>query len=133
VRTYGTGVVEFMTDVKFNRQRATRVQLAIPVVITGSNQLGMPFKEITQTLAVNSNGCLVELVAPVIKEQALVLINSKTNKEMACNVVTLGNNVKGKTQVGLRFAEPSPRFWGLAFPPEDWDPSTRKLPDPVSR
>jgi len=122
-----------MTDVKHNRQRATRVQITIPVVITGSNASGAPFREITQTLAVNSNGCLIELAALVIKEQPLVLINTKTHKEMPCNVVTLGNNVKGKTQVGLRFAEPSPRFWGLAFPPEDWDPATRKLPDPVSR
>ena len=119
-----------MTETKLARQRTTRVHIAIPLFIYGNHESSAPFKEITQTLTVNANGCLIELATPVVKEQPLLLMNMKTNEEMACYVVTLGIHVNGKTQVGLRFARPSPRFWGIAFPPEDWDPADRKRPTP---
>jgi hypothetical protein len=122
-----------MAETKMSRQRTTRVLIAIPVFIYGNHESAPPFKEITQTLTVNANGCLIELATPVVKEQSLILMNMKTNEEMACNVVTLGVIVNGKTQVGLRFAQPSPRFWGIRFPPEDWDPADRKRPMPLKR
>jgi hypothetical protein len=109
------------------------VHLAIPVFIYGNRESGTPFKEIAQTLAVNANGCLVELATPVSKDQSLLLTNMKSNEEMTCTVVTLGKIANGKAQVGLSFSQPSPRFWGLAFPPEDWDPAERKLPTPARR
>jgi hypothetical protein len=122
-----------MAETKTARQRTTRVRIAIPVFIYGNNEGGPPFKEITQTVSVNANGCLVELSTPVVKEQPLLLTNLKTDEEMACHVVTLGNSCDGKTEVGLRFAQPSPRFWGIGFPPEDWDPASRKRPAPSKR
>jgi hypothetical protein len=132
-RGEGAGRGRAMADSKVMRQRTTRVLLAIPVFIYGNKTSDKPFKEITQTVEVNANGCLLELATPVIKEQQLLLTNIKTNEEMACHVVTLGNVVNGKTQVGLRFEQSSPRFWGLSFPPEDWDPAERKRPTPTRR
>ena len=126
-------VEQAMADNKIVRPRTTRVHLAIPVFIYGNRESGTPFKEIAQTLAVNANGCLVELSTPVSKDQSLLLTNMKSNEEMTCTVVTLGKIVNGKAQVGLSFSQPSPRFWGLAFPPEDWDPAERKLPTPSRR
>lgn len=122
-----------MVDTKIARNRTTRVQIAIPVFIYGNNDSGAPFQETTETSAVNANGCLIVLAAPVEKEQPLLLTNIKTNEEITCHVVTLGNVVKGKTEVGIRFAQPSPRFWGIGFPPEDWDPANRKRPGPPKR
>jgi len=122
-----------VTDSKSIRPRSTRVHLAIPVFIYGNNISNKPFKEITQTVEVNANGCLVELATHVTKEQQLLLTNMKSNEEIACLVVTQGNIVNGKAQVGLRFAQSAPRFWGLAFPPEDWDPAERKRPMPTKR
>jgi len=115
------------------RTRTTRVRLAISVFVYGYRESGAPFKEITQTIEVNANGCLIELATPVVKGQPLLLTNMNTDAEMACNAVTLGKTANEKTQVGLRFAQPSPRFWGLAFPPEDWDPADRKRPGSVTR
>ena len=126
-------IVSAMAETKTARHRTTRVRIAIPVFIYGNNESGPPFKEITQTVEVNANGCLVEIQTPVVKEQPLLLTNLKTDYEIACNVVTLGNIVNGKTEVGLRFAQPSPRFWGIGFPPEDWDPAHRKRPVPPKR
>jgi hypothetical protein len=114
------------------RPRSTRVHLAIPVFIYGNKPSGEPFKEITQTVAVNAGGCLLEISTPVAKEQSLLLTNMKTNEEIACTVVA-GNSGSSKSQIALRFEHPSPKFWGLAFPPEDWDPATRKRPEPMKK
>jgi len=102
------------------------VHLAISVFVYGSHPSGTPFKEISQTVVVNVNGCLLELSTPVLKDQTLLITNMKTNEEMPCNVVSVGGGSNGKSAVGLRFSKHSPRFWGLSFPPEDWDPAERK-------
>jgi hypothetical protein len=115
------------------RTRTSRVHLAISVFVYGHNESGSPFQEIGQTVTINANGCLIELETPVVKEQPLLLTNMKSSEEISCNVATIGSVVNGKTQVGLRFGKPSPRFWGLGFPPEDWDPADRKRPGPVKR
>ena len=115
------------------RKRTSRIHFAIPVFVYGHSAAGAPFKEIATTQNINANGCLLELETPLVKDQTILLTNMKSNEEIPCHVVTLGNVNEGKTQVGLSFATPSPRFWGLAFPPEDWDPSTRKRPGPANR
>jgi hypothetical protein len=33
-----------------------------------------------------------------------------------------------KAELGIEFLEPQPRFWGIAFPPEDWSRAERKMP-----
>ena len=122
-----------MVKAESPRMRTSRVHLAIAVHVYGHNGTDAPFQEITQTVTINANGCLLELATPVVKEQPLLLTNMKSNEEISCNVATIGNTVNGKTQVGIRFAQPSPRFWGLGFPPEDWDPADRKRPGPLKR
>jgi hypothetical protein len=109
------------------------VHLAITVSIRGQNAAGSPFSEVCQTVTVNANGCLLEMATPVAKEQPLTLKNIRTTGEIPCTIVSLGNAGAGKTQVALRFDHPSPRFWGLGFPPEDWDPADRKRPEPMKR
>jgi hypothetical protein len=107
--------------------------MAIPVFVYGSDESGAPFKEITNTVVISGNGCLIELETPVAKEQQLLLANMKSGAELTCHVATIRPPENGKIQVGIRFDEPSPRFWGLGFPPEDWDPSERKRPDQVRK
>jgi hypothetical protein len=122
-----------MVETKILRLRTTRVQIAISVFVYGNSEFGQPFGETTETVSVNANGCLIALAAPVVKEQPLLLTNIKTNEDMPCSVVTIGNVVGGKTEVGLRFGQLSPRFWGIGFPPEDWDPAERKRHVPSKR
>jgi hypothetical protein len=35
-------------------------------------------------------------------------------------VVYVGNPQGAKAQVGIEFVKPSPAFWQIDFPPEDW-------------
>jgi len=69
---------------------------------------------------------MVRLAAKVERAQDITLINKKTAEALDCKVTFLGQTELGKTEVGVEFTEPSPVFWRIAFPPEDWDPSERK-------
>ena len=110
--------------------RATRLHMAIPVFVYGTTESGEPFKEITATLVINDSGGLFELETPVVRDQKLLLANMKTGAEITCSVASLQTSNDGKTQVGISFDQPSPHFWGVTFPPEDWDSADRKRPDP---
>jgi hypothetical protein len=115
------------------RSRTSRVHLAIPVFVYGYENNGSPYKEITETVTINASGALIELATPVAKEQPVLVVNMKTGESISCHVASIGKAESGKTAVGIRFDQPAPRFWGLAFPPEDWDPASRKRPEPSKR
>jgi hypothetical protein len=63
---------------------------------------------------------------PVARGEEISLVNKKTVEELPCTVTFVGQKDGGKTEIGVEFTEPSPLFWRIAFPPEDWDPSERK-------
>ena len=46
--------------------------------------------------------------------------NVKSGEELQGEVVEIGEPHAGKSEVAVEFLEPSPRFWRIAFPPEDW-------------
>jgi hypothetical protein len=69
---------------------------------------------------------MVALAAKVGKGQTLRMKNRATQEDQSCKVVYLGPSSGGKVQVGVDFTSPSPDFWRIAFPPEDW-----VLPDPL--
>jgi len=62
----------------------------------------------------------------VARAQQISIVNPKTAEELPCSVNFIGQRDAGKMEVGIEFSEPSPLFWRIAFPPEDWDPSERK-------
>lgn len=113
------------TDVQAAPARRTqRVQISMPVLVHGRD-----FNEATSTVAVNAHGCLVMLKAKVVRDDHVSLINPKTAEELPAKVVSLGKPEDGKIPVGMEFGEPSPLFWRINFPPEDWFTSSeRKRP-----
>jgi hypothetical protein len=105
-------------------RRTQRVQIAMPVLVRGRQ-----FEEATSTVAVNAHGCLVMLKTPVLREDLVSLVNPKTAEELPSRVVSLGKPEEGKIPVGIEFGEPSPLFWKINFPPDDWVTSVeRKRP-----
>lgn len=109
------------------KRRTQRVQINMPVLVRGKSG-NQPFEEQAFTVSVNANGCMILLARPVTRAQQLSLVNPKTTEELPCTVVYLGRKMEGNTEVGVEFAEASPLFWRITFPPEDWDPSERKRP-----
>ena len=116
-----------VTDSGPERRRSHRVQISMPILVRGGQGL-KKFQEETRTISVSAHGCLMRLAAPVERAQEISLINPKTAEELPCTVTFVGQKEGGKMEVGAEFAEASPLFWRIAFPPENWDPSERKRP-----
>ncbi len=104
-----------------SRRRSQRVILSITVIVrTEAGRRTDSFEETTQTLLVNAHGALIVLAHKVEKGQKLLITNCATHVEHTCQVAHLSPATGGKTQVGIEFTTPSPDFWRIAFPPEDW-------------
>src|SRR5580704_6011889 len=114
------------------RRRSHRVYITMPVIIRGKNG-NHPFSEETRTASVNAHGCMVRLAEKVVRGQELAIVNPKTAEELPCTVTFIGPKEANKAEVGLEFIEPSPLFWRINFPPEDWDPSERKRSGSASK
>ncbi|MGB0037082.1 MAG: PilZ domain-containing protein [Candidatus Acidiferrales bacterium] len=116
-------------DHQMERRQTQRVQIAMPVVVRGKHG-EKNFEEEATTISINAHGCMVMIAAELVRAQQISLVNAKTAEELPCTVVFIGRRSEGKTEVGFKFAEPSPLFWRIAFPPENWDPSERKRAAP---
>jgi PilZ domain len=107
------------------KRRTQRVRIAMPVIIRGKHG-NQSFEEATATVSVSAHGCMVHLDAQVGRAQHLTIVNKNTMEELLCRVSYLGQGERGRQEVGLEFAEVAPRFWKIAFPPDDWNPADRK-------
>ena len=113
------------SEIAADRRRSHRVNIAMPVLVRGKKGT-QPFEEAAQTISVSAHGCMVKMATPVSRGQEIAIVNIKTAEELPSTVTFMGQKEGGKTEVGVEFAEASPLFWRIAFPPEDWDPSERK-------
>ncbi len=120
-----TTIAGMANDNNAERRRSHRVHIAMPVLVRGKKGT-QAFEEQTHTISVNAHGCMVRMTTAVTRAQEIQIVNTKTAEELPCTVTFLGQRDGGKMEVGVEFAEPSPVFWRIAFPPEDWDPSERK-------
>jgi len=101
-------------------RRSCRVLVQIPVQVAADADVQGSFEEDTQTLVVNAHGALILMANSVRKGQTLRLKNKASKDEELCKVVYLGPAQSSRIQVGVEFTSPSPHFWHIAFPPEDW-------------
>lgn len=104
------------------RRRSMRVMLSVAIMIRGKNRDGKSFfDEETKTLVVNAHGALILLGPEVAANQKITITNKRTQKSEGCRVVYVGAKQAGKAQVAIEFDTPAPKFWGISFPPEDWN------------
>jgi hypothetical protein len=105
---------------KVSQRRSQRLLLRIQIV--ANRKAGQPDSkpEPTETLAVNAHGALILLTPPVEETEQILIKNPKTNEDQLCRVVYQGLTEAGRLQVGVEFTAPSPNFWRVSFPPEDW-------------
>jgi len=102
------------------RRRSARVLLSVPIGVRGTGADGKKFEEEARTLVVNAHGALISLAAPVRGGSAITIEHMSTKQTLDCRVVWVGNQAGKNTQVGIEFSKPSPLFWQIDFPPEDW-------------
>jgi hypothetical protein len=106
------------------RRRSQRVLMQVGIRIRGKDAQGKDFEEMSETLAINAHGALVLLNARVISGAVIYVKHNKTEEEQECHVAFLGPVRGGKAEIGVEFSTPSPNFWRVAFPPEDWSPKS---------
>ncbi len=107
-------------------RRSKRLKMRIAVVIRTQTADKKPVSEKAEALVVNAHGGLLLLAAKVATNDMILVANPKTGEELLCRVTSLGPSFMGKTEVGIEFIKPAPRFWGISSPPEDWKPRTLK-------
>jgi len=105
-----------------NQRRSQRVMLAVRILVGGDRLDGRKFSEEAETSVVNAHGALILLDEKVRLGQTVIVRNIKSNEELHAEVVDIGAVHEHKVEVGIEFLHPAPRFWRIAFPPEDWSP-----------
>ena len=100
--------------IEFERRRAERVPLSVPVFVYGRGDRNEPFHEETHSLVVNAHGALLILASEVNSGQELWLTNPATRDERACHVVHFGKKMRKRAEVAVAFTEPAPTFWTTA-------------------
>jgi hypothetical protein len=105
-----------MSEVTFTvRRRSGRVFHKMRIQAKGRGHDGRKFKEVCETVVVNSHGGLLLLKHEIDNDEMLVLIHPETREEQECRVVFQGDAGDRGQRVGVEFLTPSPRFWGVDF------------------
>ena len=107
---------------RVDARRSQRVLLRIPILVRVQGEGAEPVTEETTTVELTAHGALIALAMNVSPGQKLVLRNWGTAREQECRVVHIREKPLGKNEVGIAFPSPMPKFWNIAFPPEDWKP-----------
>ncbi|MGB2635685.1 MAG: PilZ domain-containing protein [Candidatus Acidiferrum sp.] len=111
-----------MSTPHVQQRRSQRILLSISILVSGQHANGSPFSERTKTHVVNAHGALIELREPVLAGQKVRIKHLATNEEVICTVADINPGTTDIPEVGIAFAKPSPSFWRVSFPPEDWTP-----------
>jgi hypothetical protein len=96
-------------------RRSGRAFHKMRVKAQGRGHDGRKFREVCETVVVNSHGGLLLLKHEIDNGEMIVLTNPETQEELECRVVFLGDAGDRGQRVGVEFLTPAPRFWGLEF------------------
>jgi len=102
------------------RHRSQRVLLAVRVLVLGVRPDGESFAKETSTSVVNAHGALLLLDERVSPGQLLTVRNLHSNQEVECEIVDVAPTQGASSEIGVEFLKTAPRFWRIAFPPENW-------------
>ena len=114
-------------------RRSLRVAIDMPVEVVAESLDGMTFRQDTRTTVVGAHGALLVLAITTEIKPFLLLINKKTGGEAQCRVAYQKRIESGKVELGIEFVDPQPRFWRIAFPPDNWSRADRKMPASPSK
>ncbi len=117
------------------RRRSTRVDFVVPVILTGRDASGQPFREETETSKVNLHGAKLMTHHQVLVGSQLGVQNPRTEMAEKAICVWVGEPVPGQDffEIAIQLVK-AKNLWGLENPPDDWqmaeEPELRALPTP---
>lgn len=106
---------------KSANRRSHRLLRGLPVFVCGESPKQKPFREEALTISFNAHGALLILYAKVELGQDVLLMNPTTWDDQKARVVYSTPSYGGLTHVGVEFMRPSPQFWPVNDPPDDWN------------
>ncbi len=110
----GRGPGGFQPGARFSRSQ--QAFLRVPVVLTGSDEAGVPFREESGTLILLPQGAVIPMKQRVRPGDRLGLFSSPRQMEVPCTVFGALQGKDGKMLVEIEFAEPQKHFWPVSFP-----------------
>lgn len=117
----------FGNDPAHNRRRSQRVLLRMPILVITRGADNQHVSENAYTSSVNAHGALIYLSLKAVIGQKLIIKNTETGEEQFVRVVRTNPASDGKHEVAIEFLRPSPKFWRIAFPPDDWAPHAPEI------
>jgi hypothetical protein len=104
-----------------NRRRSTRVEFAIPVVLSGRDAKGQPFREESQTKTVNLHGAKLKTSREILVGMQVCIENPQNAATEKGVCVRIEEKVPGEDAhyIAVQLIRPG-NIWGLVNPPADW-------------
>jgi len=110
-----------------NRRRTQRVLLRLPILVITRGPNGQHVSENAFTMNVSANGALIQISTRVEVGQKILCRNPDTLEEQFIRVVHVTPAAENKSEVGVEFLKPAPKFWRISFPPDDWTPKDPEI------
>jgi len=111
-----------------DKRRSTRLTLAVPVKVKGTDALHEPFTESTRTVMVSCHGCRYVSRHYVTKGTEITLEIPRGNpdqppREVTAKVIWVQrpSHAKEMLYIGLNLDVPG-NVWDIPMPPDDWFP-----------
>ncbi len=101
------------------RRRSQRVIIRIPVTL----EMMASGKKVTMratTASVNDHGAMLVCTKNLPVDTLFDLINDRTQQKQVCRVTRASVDNQQGYLLPVEFAEPSPGFWHISFPPPGW-------------
>jgi len=115
-------------DVVLGRRRSTRIEAAVRIILTGRDASGRPFREETETSAVNLHGARLATQHQVLVGMQVGLENSWTGQAEKAICVRVEEPAPGQTAqyIAVQLINPG-NVWGIENPPADWEMGAAEL------
>jgi PilZ domain len=110
-----------------NRRRSQRVLLRLPVLVIARGPDRQHVSETAFTTNVSAHGALLVMSMRVEVTQKILIRNTETLEEQFVRVIHVTPAAEGKSDIGVEFLKPAPKFWRISFPPDDWTPKDPEI------
>jgi hypothetical protein len=104
-----------------NRRRSTRVDIAIPIVLSGRDASGHAFRDETHAVTINLHGARIQTIRQLLVGMQVTVESPRTQVTAKAICVRTDEPLPGVAvrYVAVQLVKPG-NIWGLENPPEDW-------------
>lgn len=101
------------------RRRSQRVIIRVPITLAMTEK-GQPVKITAHTVAVNIHGAMVACPRLLDTDTKVEMVNGRTQEKVGSRVTRAPRESPEGFLIPVEFTTPSPNFWQISFPPENW-------------